>query len=119
MSAEKKSTLLLIGQDNMLHYLLKRYAEQSGYNTLAYQTVASILEMRAVKPIAIVFLSTELLEASQGFVEEMTSHETPILVCSSDGDEARARELGADYCLLHPFTYDDFHAALLATGVSK
>ncbi len=101
MSAEKKSTLLLIGQDNMLHYLLKRYAEQT------------------VKPIAIVFLSTELLEASQGFVEEMTSHETPILVCSSDGDEARAKELGADYCLLHPLTYDNFHAALLATGVSK
>jgi len=103
----------------MLHYLFKRYAEQSGYKTLAYQTAAPILEMKTVKPIAIVFLSTELLEASQRFVAELTSHETPILVCSSDGDEARARELGADYCLLHPFTYDDFHAALLATGASK
>jgi hypothetical protein len=33
-------------------------------------------------------------------------------------EEARARELGADYCLLHPLTYDDFQKALLLVTAS-
>ena len=38
--------------------------------------------------------------------------EIPVVVCASIAEEARARELGADHCLLHPFTYDGFLAAL-------
>ena len=34
-------------------------------------------------------------------------------------EKARAIELGADYCLLHPLTYDDFKTALVNATSSK
>jgi DNA-binding response OmpR family regulator len=37
-------------------------------------------------------------------------------VCSSVNDQARVHELGADFCLVHPLTYDRFLAALTATS---
>jgi hypothetical protein len=44
--------------------------------------------------------------------------ELPVIVCSFNGDEARARELGADYCAFHPVRYRDFLAALKAVGIA-
>jgi orotidine-5'-phosphate decarboxylase len=67
------------------------------------------------QPVAILFPSIERLEAAQSLIADLTNCDIPILVCSSIADEARARELGADYCLLHPLTYDGFMAALVAT----
>lgn len=119
MSSTDSSTILLIGSDTMLGYLLKRYAERSGYKLSSNQKLLSAGEVQAIDPVVIIFLSTELLETAQALAGELANHDTPIVVCSSVADEAKAMELGADYCLSHPLTYDNFYQALLATGARK
>jgi hypothetical protein len=45
-------------------------------------------------------------------ISALTDQNIPIIVCSSGGDQARARECGADDCLVHPFLYDNFSRML-------
>jgi CheY-like chemotaxis protein len=106
------SEILVIGRDSSLTYLIGRYAEQGGYRITAPEAVPSVEEIGAAKPVAILFPALENLEQAQPLVAELASGEIPILVCSSLADEPRARELGADHCLLHPLTYDGFLAVL-------
>jgi len=119
LTQKKSSTILLIGSDTTLGYLLKRYAERSGYQFKVNRESVSSREVADINPAAIIFLSMELLARHQPFVTELTNLDAPIVVCSSIIEEGRARELGADYCLLHPLTYDDFQAALAHTTASK
>ena len=106
------STLLVIGSDSMLAYLLTRFAEQSGCQLIQRSYAPWVGELRQLKPAAIIFSSLEQLQASQTLVEELSAHETLVLVCAAVADEFRARELGADACLFHPLTYENFWAAL-------
>ena len=112
-------TILLIGNDATLSYLLGRFAEHSGYRLKVNAENVSSREVAAINPVVIIFLSTELLARDQTFVTELANLDAPIMVCSSVIEEARARELGADYCLLHPLTYDDFETALANATASK
>jgi hypothetical protein len=105
----------MIGADTSLAYLIGRFAEQSGCGVSVMRTVPSVAEVCDLEPAAILFPSVENLGAAQSLVADLANHDVPVLVCMSFADEARARELGADYCLLHPLTYDDFLAALAAT----
>ncbi len=116
---QRSPTILLIGDDTTLGYLLKRYAERGGYEFKISTKSVSSHEIADINPVVVIFLSMELLSRHQAFVKELTSLETPILVCTSAVEETRATELGADYCLLHPFTYDDFQAALANVMASK
>jgi CheY-like chemotaxis protein len=115
MKPSSQSKILMIGNDTALTYLVGRYAERSGHNIVTMQTVPSAEEVCNQRPVVILFPSIERLEAAQSLIADLTNCDIPILVCSSIADEARARELGADYCLLHPLTYDGFIAALVAT----
>jgi len=110
-----KSTILLIGNEPMLTYLLGRYAEQSGCRIVMRETAPSIGETEQNQPAAIIFASIDQLQMEQPYVDAMSTREIPVLVCASVSDEARARELGADECLLHPLTYDQFCAVLSHT----
>lgn len=112
MTTPIETTLLVIGNDDRLIYLLQRFAEQSGCQMIQRTFAPWIDEMRRLKPVAIIFLSMELLQAAQSLVEDLSTRETLVLVCTSLGDEIRARESGADACLFHPLTYDDFRIAL-------
>ena len=115
MKPSSPSKILMIGNDTALTYLVGRYAERSGHDMATAQAVPSAEEVCNQQPVAIFFPSIERLEAAQSLIADLTNCDIPILVCSSIADEARARELGADYCLLHPLTYDGFMAALAAT----
>src|SRR3970040_576470 len=119
VSADKQRPILLIGADSQLDYLLQRYAERSGCHLTTSQAILPVGEMVALQPALIIFLSLELLETAQELVEQLVTHDIPIAACASAAGEARARELGADYCLLHPVTYDNFQAALTAPSGSK
>jgi DNA-binding response OmpR family regulator len=112
-------TILLIGKDPKLSYLLARFAEHSGYQWKLRADKVSTHDVSAIDPAAIIFLSIELLARDQTFITELANFDAPIMVCSSAVEEARARELGADYCLLHPLTYDGFQAALAHVTASK
>jgi len=107
--------ILMIGNDPSLSYLIGRYVEQSGYGITRMQLAPTVAETRALRPTAILFQSVETLETSQARMKELAECDVPVLVCSSVTDEARARELGADRCLLHPLTYDSVLAALAGT----
>ena len=109
--------ILVIGADMALAYLIGRYAEQGGYGFTTRQTIPSIVDVCSLQPIALFFLSFESLGAAQLLIADLGNCDIPVLVCSSVDDKARARELGADYCLVHPLTYDNFLAALAATEV--
>jgi CheY-like chemotaxis protein len=111
-----QSRILMLGNDPALAYLIGRYAQQSGYAIITLQVPPQAAEVCAYKPAAILFTSVESLEAAQVLVAGLANCDIPVLVCSSVADEARARELGADHCLLHPLTYDGFQGALAATS---
>jgi CheY-like chemotaxis protein len=115
MDAKKRQMILLVGNDEALSYLFARFVEQSECVLTAVAGTTSAQEIADVNPKAIIFLSMKHLEAAQTLMMELTSIETPIIVCSAVADEARARELGADRCLLHPVTYDSFQNALVSS----
>jgi DNA-binding response OmpR family regulator len=119
MSLQTQPTILLIGRDRTLRYLLARFAEHSGYQWKVSADKVSTSEITASNPAVVIFLSIEFLDTDQSLVTELANLDAPILVCSSVLEEARARKLGADYCLLHPLTYDGFQAALAKVTASK
>ena len=112
MDPNTRQTILLAGNDTALSYLVRRFAEQGGHPLVAASANISAQQIAEVNPKAIIFLSTENLEEAQSLLAESSSHATPIIVCTSVVDEARARRLGADHCLLHPITFDAFQSAL-------
>jgi DNA-binding response OmpR family regulator len=115
MQTSSPSKILMIGNDAALTYLLGRYAERSGHAMATLPDVPSAEEVCHLQPLALLFPSIERLDAAQPLIAGLGRYDIPVLVCSSVADEARARELGADYCLVHPLTYDGFLAALAAT----
>ena len=119
MSLNELPTILLIGNDTALNYLFGRFAERCGYQLVVRLEKPSVTEVTAVSPVMIVFPSLEILEAFQILVGELSSLDIPIMVCSSVADEAKARELGADFCLTHPVSYDDFQSTLMTASASK
>ncbi len=119
MMLSTQPIILMIGGDGMLGYLIGRYAETSGYRLRAVPAAPAAVEVRALQPAAVLFPSVENLEASRGLVAELVNLDIPLLVCTPVAGEARARELGADYCLLHPLTYEQFLTALDAAAHSR
>ncbi len=106
--------ILLIGQDVTLTYLIERYAERSGYVVHTASIMPALSVARDLQSTAVLFASIENFEAAQALPGDLTSCEVPLLVCVSVNDQARAHELGADYCLVHPLTYDSFLAVVTA-----
>ena len=119
MNSKTRQTILLVGNDAALNYLLGRFIEQNECALAVVPVITSAQEVTEINPKAIIFLSTEHLEVAQTLMMELTSIKMPIIVCSAVADEARARELGADHCLLHPITYDSFQNALEVAGAPK
>jgi hypothetical protein len=106
--------ILLIGNDSPLTYLIQRFAEQCGCPMDVQEPTLSAQEIEASKSAILLFPSIESLEAAQGVIAKLAKYNGLVMVCSSVADEPRARELGADYCLIHPMTYERFTAALSA-----
>jgi hypothetical protein len=107
-----QAMILTIGNDDRLAYLLARYAEQSNCQVIQRSFAPWIGEVRQLRPSAIIFLSLELLQAAQTLIEDLSANEILVLTCVAVADEVRAREYGADTCLVHPLMYADFQAAL-------
>ncbi len=115
----RSPVILLIGNDSALAYLIERYAERSGYEVRVHPIVPATPVGLEIKPAAVLFSSIENLEAAQAQIVQVSNAEIPVLVCSSLNDQSRARELGADHCLVHPLTYDGFLDALTATHIIR
>jgi hypothetical protein len=107
-----QATILFVGSDDSLLYLLTRYAEQSGCPIIQRQLAPSFDDLHLLMPSAIIFSSLEQLHAAQTLVEGLSGSDTLILACVALVDEALAQASGADSCLVHPLTYDDFRTSL-------
>jgi hypothetical protein len=111
-------TILFLGGDAALVYLIERYARRSGCRVRVERTPPASSDISALQPAVVWFSSLESLAAFQPRETGLVGDDIPLVVCSSTADEARARELGADYCAVHPLTYPDFLTALSAVGVA-
>ena len=119
MTQPKQPSILFIGKDPSLEYLLKRYARQSGHDIQSVQDVSPEVDLPDQHPVAVWFSSLEALETWQWLRAAIARQDIPIVVCSSVADEVRAGELGADYFFLHPLTYDSFLTTLAVTDSSQ
>lgn len=118
MTDPNPPVILLVGADEALIYLMNRYAQRSGYRVHVADAPPTGAQLQELKPAVVWFSSLESLDAVRPRERGLLSDDAPLVVCSSVADEARARELGADYCALHPLTFPDFLAALTAVGVA-
>jgi DNA-binding response OmpR family regulator len=119
MDPVQQSTILLVGNDASMSYLLGRFAEQSGYRLRVQGQDVAAGQLGALSPAVIILTSIDLLVRDQDLVAELAGLDTPILVCASIAEEARARGLGADGCLFHPLTLGDFQATLEAVTAPR
>jgi len=118
LTVEQKHLGIMEGDASLL-YLLQRYAEQTGYLIHIEKSPFSVETIRSHDPVAVIFPSVEILEGAQPLAAELTNNDIPILVCSAVSDEAKTRELGADYCLLHPLVFESFSSAVNAAVKSQ
>jgi len=90
-------TILLVGSDAALSYLIQRYARRSGFRVHVERTPTISAETSPLAPVPTVvwFLSLESLAALRPRETGLVNDDTPLVVCSSVIDEARAREFGA------------------------
>ncbi len=119
MNSKPLQTVLLFVNDESLSYLFSRFTERSAYQMIMARGETTLKDIKTLAPTLLLFSSTTLLEKVLTRIGELTSLETPIVVCTSSTEEARARDLGADYCLLHPLTYDDFQNMLARVSMAK
>lgn len=104
--------LLLIGEDPSLEYLLKRYALAGGCEVRNLRDLPQGTDILSLCPSSVWFSSVDVLKASQAIKVKLASMDVPIVVCSSTLDDTHAIDLGADYVLMHPITYDRFVSVL-------
>jgi len=118
MTRTERTTILFVGDDPPLAYLIERYAQRSGHRLHLAKTLPAPGEVAALAAAVVWFSSLASLEAAQPRPAEAVSNDVPLVVWATVTDTARAYELGADYCALHPFTYQDFLTALAAVGAA-
>ena len=116
---QKHSGIVVVGGDPSLQYLLERYAGRIGYSISFEKDLSFADAIRGSEPVAVIFPSVEILESAQALAAELTNDDIPIIVCSSVPDQAKTRQLGADYCLLHPLEFDSFSSTLNSIMVSQ
>ena len=104
--------IILVGNDERLFYLLKRFVEQSPCELIPWLNIPSAAEIITLNPSLIIFSTIDHLEESQSLLEHTSAHEIPVMVCISLADEAHAHELGADVCLFHPLSFENFKNAM-------
>ena len=117
MQPTTQKTILLIGPDDDLSYLMERYARHGGFRLLLEPLTDTEERAPEAAPDVVWFASLGTFEARGRVDDERGTDGAPVIVSVSRTDEVRARELGADGCAVHPLTYPAFVAALDAVGL--
>ncbi len=116
-------TILIAADDPNILYLLQRYAEESGFDTIKTGQVREIPDLaQQIQPAIILMeldrggiVSRSILTQLQ--VKPTTSH-IPVVVYSPTEEESRDPLDGFVACLSESVMYDDFLAALAQAGIS-
>ena len=116
------STLLLAAASDDIAYLLRRYAEKSGFRTVNVSQGERVAPLaQRLKPVAII-LETELPGATEREIldslkENNTTRNIPVVLYTWLDQETDDQITGA-VCYLHnPVLYEDFLTALESAGV--
>lgn len=122
MTQVTSPTLFLIANHPQFTYLIERYGERSGCRIMSVATVDKALQlMQQERPAMVLLHMTGWPHGGWPILQTLKQatmlHTIPITIISTVADEARARAEGARYWLWQPVMYDDFEAALVATGV--
>ncbi len=107
-----QSIALVIGNDARLFYLLNRYAHLSGLELTSSLPAAAMTEIQKINPAYLIFSSLDTMKECHNWLANLNDREIKIIVCTAVGEEAAAREMGADDCMFHPLTYASFCTAL-------
>ncbi|MBN1230923.1 MAG: hypothetical protein JXA19_03550 [Anaerolineales bacterium] len=99
------NSIILIGHDKGLHYLLDRYLEQTDIRMVSANSETLQAEIDRLNPIGLVFLSPEFIN----FISiDLTLLNIPVIVFGNGVEETYLKEKGVDICLQHPLTFDEF-----------
>jgi CheY-like chemotaxis protein len=115
-------TIMIAASDPNITYLLQRYAEESGFQTISVSQGKEILSLAQHTQPALIILHAELPEAANHHVlrclkaEPATRH-IPIVIYSCLGQETGNFPDDIDGYLRESVMYDDFLAALRRAGV--
>ncbi len=112
MNRTQKPVIVLFGGDASFNYLMERYADRIRVELNVATPATSVEAICQLRPQAVIFQSVQNLEASPEMVSGLANCDIPIIVCASEADQLRTRDLGADYFLIHPLVYDNFLAVL-------
>lgn len=116
------STLLLAAASDDIAYLLRRYAEKSGFRTVNVSPGEQVVSLaQRVKPVAII-LEAELPGAMGqdvlGWLKEGdTTRDIPVVVYTWLDEGVGEQMMGVAGYLHNPVLYEDFLAALESAGV--
>src|SRR4030095_5393683 len=112
MTQTEQPSILYVGSDPTLEYLLNRYAQRSGCQIRCVGSGAPDIDLAGLRPLSVWFSSLDVMAASPGLRGAAASLDIPLVVCAALDGDARAHELCADYIFLHPVNYDSFVGAL-------
>ena len=116
------STLLLAAASDDIIYLLRRYAEKSGFRTVNTDQGKQVVSLaQRVKPAAII-LEAELLGATGREIlgwlrKDDTTRDIPVVVYTWLDEEINDQMMGVACYLHNPVLYEDFLAALDSAGL--
>ncbi len=110
LKEQYKPHIIIIGNEPMLVYLLGRYCEQLGCSHSGQET--SLEVSRNHPQELVIYTAIHYFESNLQRVNQFIQAEIPVIVCSSETEEAHAKELGVDMCLVHPITFEKFEEAI-------
>jgi len=118
-----KSVIIAVNDENIL-YLLQRYAEESGFQTVSAsqcKDVLALLAQHATPALIILDSESTCVTARKmwhGLEVEAAARNIPVVVYSYLDEPAESWHEGVAGCLPNSVMYDDFVAALKTAGVS-
>lgn len=123
MKAFVPTTIMVIGNDAHLCYLLQRYVKESGHQiefSLLTNDVSEVVHKN--RPAAIV-LEVDLpntigWDVLRSLKKDQALCNIPVVLCSWLDEERRGLEEGADIYMRMPILYHEFLAALSAIGIA-
>lgn len=119
--AAKKPKLMLVEHDPYFIYLLRLYAEQSGFAVVCTNSGVGALSIAQREQPAVIVLESDLPEITgwevlQDLRSEPLTRDTPVVVCLWRDSRHSCDVLGREALLHKPMQYEDFVVALKGIG---
>lgn len=125
--AADKPKLMLVENDPYFIYLLRLYAEQSGFAVVSTNSSVGALSMAQQERPAVIVLESDLPEITgwellRSLRSEPLTEDTPIVVClwrdsqQRDGIVCQCDVMAREALLHKPMQYEDFVVALKGIG---